>query len=132
MVSMRGTEQSWRSDNLGREDHEVRSAIRFAVVAAIAGVALLVVAALWASTCNGPAADIDTVACGATQRTLLGLLAPAILFGSAVWAFVRTYLVWRAEGTWWGWQGAGWFLMMVMLLTLTMGFPPIAGPGLVG
>jgi hypothetical protein len=36
--------------------------------------------------------------------------------------------VWRAEGTWWGWQGAGWFLMTLMLLTLTMGFPVLAGP----
>ena len=51
-----------------------------------------------------------------------------ILLIGGVGAFVRTYRVWRDEGTWWGWQGAGWFLMTLMLLTLTMGFPVLAGP----
>jgi hypothetical protein len=113
---------------LGQEDDDVRAAIRFAVVAAVAGIGFLVIAALWASSC-GAAVDIDTVACGRPGRTLLGLGAPAILFGAGVWAFVRTYQLWRAGGTWWGWQGAGWFLMMVMLLSLTLGFIPIAGFG---
>lgn len=125
---MRTSEQGWRSDRLGHEDDEVRAAIRFAITAALAGVGFLIVAALWVSTCNGAAADIDTVACGAPQRTVLGLGAPVILMGSAIRAFVRTYRVWRQEGTWWGWQGAGWFLMMIMLLTLTMGVPAIIGP----
>jgi lysylphosphatidylglycerol synthetase-like protein (DUF2156 family) len=129
---MRRSEQGSRSDHLGREDHEVRAATRFAAVASLVGVGLLVLAALWAGTCSGPAADVDTVACGEPQRTMLGLLAPVVLFGAGVLAFVRTYRVWRAEGVWWGWQGAGWFLMMVMLLTLTMGFPAIAGPALGG
>ncbi len=113
-------------DHLGQEDSEVRHAIRFAVVAAVAGVGFLVIAALWAGSCG---ADIDTVACGRPGRTVLGLGAPVILFGSGLWAFLRTYQRWRAGRTWWGWQGAGWFLMMLMLLTLTLGFVPIAGVG---
>jgi hypothetical protein len=40
---------------------------------------------------------------------------------------VRTYRVWRDHGTWWAWQGAGWFLMILMFVTLTMG-APIAVP----
>jgi hypothetical protein len=132
MELMRRSDQGSRGDHLGQEDREVRAATRFAVVASLIGVGLLVLAALWASTCNGPAADIDTVACGTPQRTVLGLVAPVVLFGSGLWAFVRTFKVWRAEGVWWGWQGAGWFLMLVMLLTLTMGFPAIAGPVLGG
>jgi hypothetical protein len=118
-------------DCLGQNDNEVRAAIRFAVLAAAAGLTFLIVAALWASTCRG-AMGIDTVACGVPQRTALAFGAPFILLVGGCWAFLRTYRVWRNRGTWWAWQGAGWFLLMLMLLTLTMGAPPIAGPALTG
>jgi hypothetical protein len=126
MATMRSSPQRSSDDQLGREDDDVRAAIRFAALASVAGIAFLVIAAIWVSTC-GPS-DFDTAACGVPQRTLLGLGAPAILLGSAVWAFVRTYRVWRDDRTWWGWQGAGWFLMTLMLLALTTGFPTLAGP----
>jgi len=118
-------------DRLGHEDNEVRAAVRFAVLAAVAGLAFLVVAALWASTCKGAMA-IDTVACGAPQLTILALGAPLILLAAGCRAFLRTYRIWRNCGTWWAWQGAGWFLLMLMLVTLTMGVPSIAGPVLAG
>jgi hypothetical protein len=118
-------------DRLGHEDNEVQAAIRFAVLAALAGLTFLIVAALWASTCRGGTA-IDTVACGAPQLTILAFGAPVILFAAGCRAFVRTYRIWQNRGTWWGWQGAGWFLLMLMLVTLTMGVPPIAGPVLPG
>jgi len=118
-------------DRLGREDNEVQAAARFAVLAAVAGVAFLVVAALWASTCRGAMA-IDTVACGAPQLTILAFGAPLILLAAGSRAFLRTYRIWRSHGTWWAWQGAGWFLFMLMLVTLTMGVPPIAGHVLAG
>ncbi|MBV8181411.1 MAG: hypothetical protein JOY55_24285 [Mycobacterium sp.] len=126
------TQRHWSDgDRLGHEDKEVKAAIRFAVLAAIAGLAFFVVAALWASTCRG-AMSVDTVACGAPQLTILAFGAPVILLAAGCRAFLRTYRVWRDCGTWWGWQGAGWFLMMLMLVTLTMGVPPIAGPVLPG
>jgi hypothetical protein len=118
-------------DHLGLEDREVQAAVRFAVIAAVAGVGFLIVAALWASTCP-VGTGVDTVACGAPSRTILAFAAPVILLASGIRAFVRTYRVWRDCGTWWGWQGAGWFLLMLMLLTLTMGVPLIAGPVLPG
>jgi hypothetical protein len=113
-------------DRLGRLDDEVRAAIRFAVIAAIAGVGFVVMAAAWASTCGGMKAD--TVACGPPERTLLAFGGPVILLLAGLWAFLRTYRVWRDEGTWWGWQGAGWFLLTLMVVTLSMGVPAIAGP----
>ena len=88
-----------------------------------AGVAFLVVAAVWVSTCDG--ATADTVACGAPQRTLLALGAPAILMFGGLRAFVRTYQTWRRHETWWAWQGAGWFLMTLMLLVLMMSLPTL-------
>jgi hypothetical protein len=128
---MQTQRQHTGGDHLGQQDHEVQAAVRFAVLAAIAGVAFLVVAALWASTCTGATA-IDTAACGAPQLTILAFGAPLMLLVAGCWAFLRTYRIWRDRGTWWAWQGAGWFLLMLMLVTLTMGVPPIAGPVLAG
>jgi hypothetical protein len=127
---MQTQQQPPAGDRLGHEDNEVHAAIRFAILAAVAGVAFLIVAALWASTCQG-AMSSDTAACGAPQLTILGFGAPLILLAAGCWAFVRTYRVWRDNGIWWAWQGAGWFLMMLMFVTLTMG-APIAVPALTG
>jgi hypothetical protein len=111
---------------LGQEDDEVRAAIRFTVLATAAAVGFVVMAALWVSTC--PGTGVDTVACGTPQRTLLALGGPLILLAGGLWAFLRTYRVWRNEGTWWGWHGAGWFLLTLMIVTASMGIPAIAGP----
>lgn len=117
-----------RGDRLGHEDSEVRAAIRFAVLAAAAAVGFIVLAALWVSTC--PGTGVDTAACGAPQRTLLAFGGPVILLLAGLWAFLRTYRVWRSDGTWWGWHGAGWFLLTLMIVTVSMGVPAIAGPAL--
>ncbi len=106
----------------------MRAAIRFAAVATTAAVGFLVTAALWVSTCPGD--GVDTVACGAPQRTLLALGGPLILLTAGLWAFLRTYRVWKAQGTWWGWHGAGWFLFTLMVLMVALGVAPIAGPAL--
>jgi hypothetical protein len=113
-------------DRLGQQDGEVRAALRFAVVAAVVGVGFVMLAAAWVSTCGGM--SVDTVACGPPERTLLAFGGPLILLGAGLWSFLRTYLVWRDEGTWWGWQGAGWFLLTLTVVTLSMSVPPIAGP----
>jgi hypothetical protein len=123
-------QHSSTGDRLGQTDTEVRHAVRFAVLAALAGLGFLIVAALWDSTCTG-AMSVDTAACGAPQLTVLGLGGPVILLVAGVWAFVRTYRVWRDRGTWWAWQGTGWLLMILMFVTLTMSVP-IAGPVLAG
>ena len=113
-------------DRLGQEDGEVRAAIRFAVLSAVAGVGFVVMAAAWVSTCSGM--SVDTVACGPPERTLLAFGGPPILLVAGLWAFLRTYRVWRDEGTWWGWHGAGWFLLTLMAVALSMSVPSIAGP----
>jgi NADH:ubiquinone oxidoreductase subunit H len=45
---------------------------------------------------------------------------PAILFLGGVGAFIKTYQVWKAQGAWPAWQGAGWFLLTLMLLCLSI------------
>ena len=108
-----------------RHDGSVRDAVRFTAVVATIGVVFLLVAAGWVSTCSE--STVDTVTCGAPQRTLLALGAPVILLVGGVWAFVRTYRAWRSEETWWAWQGAGWFLLTSMLFVLVTSLPPLAG-----
>ena len=51
---------------------------------------------------------------------ILASSVPAILFIGGVGAFVETYLVWRKGGTWPIWQGAGWFLLTLMLVCLSV------------
>jgi hypothetical protein len=123
---MEKTRQRSGGDRLGQDDGEVRAAIRFAVIAAVVGVGFVIMAGAWVSTCGG--ANADTVACGPPERMLLAFGGPLILLAAGLWAFLRTYRVWRDEGTWWGWHGAGWFLLTLMVVTLSMGVPPIAGP----
>ena len=117
-------------NDLGHDDANVRGAVRFGLVVAAVGVAFLILAALWVSTCHG--ATADTAACGVAQRTLLAVGAPAILLIGGLWAFVRTYQTWRNRETWWAWQGAGWFLFTLMLVVLTMSMPSLAGPAVFG
>lgn len=108
------------------DDAEVRAAARFALTVAVAGVGFLVVAAVLVGACHG--ATADSAACGPPQRLALALGAPVILMVGGLRAFLRTYQTWKQHQTWWAWQGAGWFLMLLMLLTLTMGLPAMAGP----
>lgn len=111
--------------DLKRDDApETRSAVRFCVAVTVAGVGFLIVAALLTSGCDPSAL---TAACGRPARVTLALGAPVILFCGGVRAFVRTYQLWKSRGQWWAWQGAGWFLMLVMLLVLTMSLPAVGG-----
>lgn len=45
---------------------------------------------------------------------------PAVLLAGCVGAFGKTYADWRARRTWPIWQGAGWFLMALMLVSLSI------------
>lgn len=114
-------------DRLGQEDGEVRAAVRFAALTTVGAVGVLVVAAMWVSTCGDPSA-LDTVGCGLPERTLLSAAAPIVLLAGGLRAFLRTYRVWRDRGIWWAWQGAGWFLLTLMAVVLTMSVPPMIVP----
>jgi hypothetical protein len=101
------------------DDPSVHEAARFALVMGILGVGLQVLAAVWVKHCHG----FDTAACTMPYRTLLALASPVILFAGGVWAFVRTYRAWRHYQVWFAWQGAGWFLLLLMSVVLTVSLP---------
>ncbi len=92
------------------------------VVVAVASL-VLVLALVWVSDCKSPSGDRPLMHCGALQRNALALGSPLILLLGGVIAFIRTYQFWRARGRWWIWQGAGWFLLTLMLVVLTMAAP---------
>jgi hypothetical protein len=71
-------------------------------VVAVAGV----VFAVWAFT--------------ARSSVVAASLVPAILLAGGIGAFVKTYRVWKEEGAWPAWQGAGWFLLTFMLVCLSI------------
>ncbi|KLO29805.1 membrane protein [Mycolicibacter heraklionensis] len=113
-------------DRLGQEDREVRAAARFAGTIAAVALAFVVIAVLWVGSCDPQSA---TAGCGRPYRAVLAAGGPVILAAGGLRAFMRTYRVWRARGTWWGWQGAGWFLMTLMLVVLLVSGVPIMGIG---
>jgi len=59
------------------------------------------------------------------RSLIAGIMVPAILFVGGIGAFVRTYQVWRSQGVWVIWQGAGWILLLLFLLCL--GVPTSVG-----
>lgn len=97
----------------------------FAAAARFAGlvvVAALLVLALGLALVSGCKSDGDEALahCGSYQRNLLALGPSLLLLLGGIGAFVRTYRVWRMGGRWWIWQGAGWFLLVLMLVMLMM------------
>ena len=112
-------------NDLRHDDPTVSEAVRFCALITVLSVGFLIVGSVWVSTCGSSA---DTVACGTPQRTMLALGAPAILLFGGVRAFFLTYEHWRTNQTWVAWQGAGWFLLSLMLIVLTMSLAPLIGP----
>lgn len=56
----------------------------------------------------------------AQDSVVVASLVPAILFAGGLGAFVKTYREWKAQGAWVAWQGAGWFLLTLMLVCLSI------------
>jgi hypothetical protein len=51
---------------------------------------------------------------------LSALGTPIVLLVGGIGAFIKTYRVWGADGTWPIWHGAGWFLLTLMLVSLSI------------
>lgn len=97
MSDARDVEKRWR------DPAELRRAVEYGLcVIVVAGVAFTVFAVV----------DKGSVVLAATV--------PAILFLGGVGALVKAYRVWRKRGTWPIWQGAGWFLLTLMLVCLSV------------
>jgi hypothetical protein len=97
MSNSRDVEKRWH------DPAELRKAVAYGVgVIVVAGIAFAVYAFV----------DKGSV--------VLASSVPAILFLGGVGALVKAFLVWRDGGTWPIWQGAGWFLLTLMLVCLSI------------
>jgi hypothetical protein len=78
-------------------------------------------AALYVGAVVGVAGVVFAVyAFTARDSVVAASLVPAILLAGGIGAFVKTYRVWKEEGAWPAWQGAGWFLLTLMLVCLAI------------
>lgn len=57
-------------------------------------------------------------AVGDRESVLKAIATPAVLAVGGLGALGKTYAEWRAGRTWPIWQGAGWFLLALMLVAL--------------
>jgi hypothetical protein len=71
-------------------------------------------------------AGIALVVFAFTRMVFAAVLVPGVLLLGGIGAFIQTYRVWRRRGTWPIWQGAGWFLLTLMLLCLSIPWSAIA------
>lgn len=82
---------------------EYRAAVLYALaVVALAGIAF----ALYAS--------------GPRDSVYSAVWVPALLFIGGGGALVRAYREWKAGRPWTAWQGAAWFLLLLMLVALAI------------
>ena len=99
------------------------SAVKFGGVVVGLALVVLIASLAWVSGCKTGTGQGALDACTGVQRNMVALGAPVILLLGGFGAFVATYRVWRARGGWWIWQGAGWFLLVLMLVVLAMTVP---------
>ncbi len=111
------------TSNPRRDRATFAAAVKLVAVFVAIALVLLLGTLAWVSGCKTGTGDGALANCSGLQRNTLAIGPPAVLFVGGVWAFVRTYQVWRARGGWWIWQGAGWFLLVLMLVVLTMTVP---------
>lgn len=111
------------TSNPQRDRATFASAVKFVGVFVAVAVLVLLGALAWLSGCKSGTGDDALASCSALQRNTLAIGPAAVLFAGGVAAFVRTYRTWREKGGWWIWQGAGWFLLVLMLVVLTMTVP---------
>jgi hypothetical protein len=105
-----------------RDRRTFAAAARFTAI--VVAIALVVLGACmaWVSGCK-VTGEHPLAHCSALARNAFAIGPALVLAIGGIWAFVRTLQVWRARGGWWIWQGAGWFLMLFMLVVLTMTAP---------
>jgi hypothetical protein len=99
------------------------AAVKFVAVFVAVALAILLGAMAWMSGCKTGTGQGALDDCTALQRNTLAIGPAGVLFVGGAWAFVLTFRVWRARGGWWIWQGAGWFLLVLMLVVLGMTAP---------
>lgn len=116
----RDVEKRWSDPRMFRQ------AVLFdAVTIVIALVAMAVTIAV-GSRVGDCGADEGTL-CSDAARIVVVVVPSALLLLGGIGAFVQAYRTWRRNGVWPIWQGAGWFLFVLMLVYLGVSVRSLAG-----
>lgn len=96
-------------------------------VVCVIGVAALVFAAVnvWAAN-RGACVDAHTHLCDTPAEAAVVIGPSVVLLFGGIGAFVHTYQRWRDGKRWPMWQGAGWFLFVLMTMYLLIGAGSLA------
>ncbi|WP_368680533.1 hypothetical protein R1X32_10010 (plasmid) [Rhodococcus opacus] len=96
-----------------------RRAASYAGVVIGAALIVMVVTVVWAAVGGADeCADAQAMVCSTPGRYVLVFVPTGILLLGGLGAFVRAYRAWRTGGTWPIWHGAGWALLVFMLIYL--------------
>ncbi|GGN93617.1 hypothetical protein [Nocardia rhizosphaerihabitans] len=108
------------ADNRGRDEQAFRQAAIYGLSVIAVAAVVCVLATVWAANRDACAAA-DTRLCDDAAKTAV-LFGPAvILLAGGIGAFVHTFQRFRAGRSWRAWQGAGWFLFVLMTAYLAIG-----------
>lgn len=113
-------------DKRTMDDRPGKQAMRYAAAIITLAALFCAVAAVWADRRNECAAAATTFCDGPAQAAILAGPMTILLLGGAG-AFVRTILQWRRGLNWQVWQGAGWFLFLLVTAYGGIGASSIAG-----
>ncbi|ALR11789.1 hypothetical protein BST43_13565 [Mycobacteroides saopaulense] len=107
------------ADRKSRDRRSFVHAVRFSLGVVALAVVALITAIVWMGQCS-VSLDVDQALCGKRGTPLISMAAPGILLIGGIVAFAQTYRVWRRRESWWIWQGAGWFLLLLMVVMLVL------------
>ncbi|MEU1984841.1 hypothetical protein [Nocardia sp. NPDC019395] len=107
------------------DDGNFRRAVRYSLAVLTAAALVCTATAIWSAAAQ--CRDADTLLCDTPARAAILFGPGVLLLLGGIGAFVETIRVWRRGGTWPIWQGAGWFLFLIMLFYLGLGASTIPG-----
>ncbi|MFE1592978.1 hypothetical protein [Nocardia sp. NPDC058705] len=102
------------------EDQAFRLAVRYGLSVIAAAAVVCAIATVWAANRNA-CATADTRLCDDPAKIAVLFGPGLILLAGGIGAFVHTYQRWRDGRSWRAWQGAGWFLFILMTAYLAIG-----------
>ncbi|WP_368680617.1 hypothetical protein R1X32_10555 (plasmid) [Rhodococcus opacus] len=95
-----------------------RRAASYAGVVIGAALSVMVITVVWVAAGEADECADEEMVCSTPGRYLLVFVPTGILLLGGLGAFVRAYRAWRTGGTWPIWHGAGWALLVFMLIYL--------------
>ncbi|OHU76595.1 hypothetical protein [Mycobacteroides chelonae] len=102
-----------------RDKKAFGKAVWFSGVVVVAAGITLITSVMWMGQYS-ISLDVDEALCGRHGTPMIALASPAVLLIGGIVAFVQTYRSWKRRESWWIWQGAGWFLLLLMVVNLML------------